>query len=144
MSDYEGDRQQFPKHYWIEWRCTTPIYPPNYILILEAVIFSVNIPSSATRKEHSQAGELCGTYSPSSSSYAYVNNYFNVSYADGSQANGIYATDNHTIGDSTMNQVRFGIGETSSLTYGIMGIGFKVQVRQPASYAVQERCYPIE
>ena len=85
----------------------------------------------------SGARRLCdhaGTYnSNASSTYDYVGSYFNISYVDGSSAAGDYATDTLTIGGTRVENLQFGIGYDSSLSQGVMGIGYtanEVQVRR--------------
>ncbi|OJJ69263.1 hypothetical protein ASPBRDRAFT_132269 [Aspergillus brasiliensis CBS 101740] len=66
-----------------------------------------------------------GTYdSDNSSTYSYVSSDFNISYADGTGAAGIYATDTLHIGGSTLEDFQFGIGYSSSSSEGVLGIGY--------------------
>ncbi|KAL2830625.1 aspartic peptidase domain-containing protein [Aspergillus pseudoustus] len=69
--------------------------------------------------------QTSGSYDPdSSSSYAYVSSDFNISYADGSGAAGVYANDTLHIGGITIHDFQFGIGYTSSSAEGVLGIGY--------------------
>ena len=80
-----------------------------------------------------------GTYDgSSSSSYKYVNSYFNISYVDGTGAAGDYASDTLTIGSISLTNFQFGIGFTSSSQEGVLGIGYtsnEVQVNRAGSMA---------
>lgn len=56
-----------------------------------------------------------GTYdSDKSTTYTYVSSDFNISYADGTGAAGVYATDTLHIGGSALEDFQFGIGYSSS------------------------------
>lgn len=75
----------------------------------------VNAPNSTLCKKKSDPCSDSGTYdSSSSSTYAFVNSDFNITYADGSDATGDYASDTLTIGSATLKSFQFGIGFTSS------------------------------
>lgn len=70
-----------------------------------------------------------GTYNANdSSTYKYVNSAFNISYVDGSGAEGDYATDVLHLRnpDLTVQNMQFGIGYSSSSYEGILGIGYQV------------------
>ncbi|KAJ6109785.1 hypothetical protein N7486_002020 [Penicillium sp. IBT 16267x] len=85
----------------------------------------VNTPNSTLCKEYSKYCDYFGTYdSSASSTYAYVNSDFNISYADGSGAAGVYATETLHIGNTTMTDFQFGIGDVSSSEEGVLGIGY--------------------
>lgn len=75
-------------------------------------------------------GNQCGdsgTYSANdSTTYAYVNDAFNISYVDGTGASGDYATDTFRFGEQTIKELQFGIGYTSSSPEGILGIGYAI------------------
>lgn len=74
----------------------------------------VNAPNSTLCKKKSNPCSDSGTYdSSSSSTYAFVNSDFNISYADGSGASGDYVSDILTIGSATLKSFQFGIGFTS-------------------------------
>ncbi|KIW20528.1 hypothetical protein PV08_01103 [Exophiala spinifera] len=75
----------------------------------------------------SSARDQCegGTYDPSSSStYKFVNNFFNISYVDGSGASGDYVTDTLNFGGVALTDFQFGIGEVSTSEQGVLGIGY--------------------
>ncbi|KAL2809031.1 aspartic peptidase domain-containing protein [Aspergillus granulosus] len=69
--------------------------------------------------------QTSGYYDPdSSSSYAYISSDFNISYADGSSAAGVYASDTLHIGGVSIRDFQFGIGYASSSAEGVLGIGY--------------------
>jgi hypothetical protein len=75
----------------------------------------VNTPNSTLCKKKTAPCSDSGTYdSSSSSSYAFVNNDFNITYADGSGASGEYASETVTIGSATLKEFQFGLGYNSS------------------------------
>lgn len=85
----------------------------------------VNTASSSLCQQYSRACAQAGVYSSAdSSTYSFVNNDFNVTYADGSAATGPYVTDVLTVGGTTLDSFQFGIGTTSSAAEGILGIGY--------------------
>ncbi len=96
----------------------------------------VNTPASTLCRQTSQPCTFAGTYSANSSStYAYVGSYFNISYVDGSGASGDYVTDTFSISNgssssssaiATLDKLQFGVGYTSSSSQGILGIGYTV------------------
>ncbi|KAK1149965.1 hypothetical protein N8T08_003521 [Aspergillus melleus] len=66
-----------------------------------------------------------GSYDPSSSkSYAYTSSDFNITYADGTGAAGDYVTDVLHIGSTSIKDLQFGVGYSSSSTEGVLGIGY--------------------
>ncbi|KAJ5166500.1 uncharacterized protein N7482_005281 [Penicillium canariense] len=85
----------------------------------------VNAPNSTLCEDRSDPCSTSGTYdSSSSSTYAFVNSDFNITYADGSGAVGDYARDTVTIGSATLKALQFGIGFTSASQDGVLGIGY--------------------
>lgn len=75
----------------------------------------VNTPNSTYCEENQKDCDYYGTYDSSdSSTYSYVNTDFNISYADGSGAAGVYATETLRIGGTTLKDFQFGIGDSSS------------------------------
>lgn len=85
----------------------------------------VNVPTSG---QCGQGGAGCqgGTFNvDDSSSYQVVGqDAFNISYVDGSNAAGDYATDTLGIGSVSVENFQFGTGETSDVFQGVMGIGY--------------------
>ncbi|KAI0841573.1 acid protease [Hypoxylon sp. FL0890] len=87
----------------------------------------VNTPSSSLCSQRGSPCSFAGTYDANSSStYNYVGSWFNISYVDGSGASGDYVTDTITIGNTTLNDLQFGIGYSSTSEQGILGIGYAV------------------
>lgn len=76
------------------------------------------------------SAQLCsgaGTYSATASStYQYVNSDFNITYVDGTGAQGDYAADKVTFAGVTLQPQIFGIGYESSSQEGIIGIGYPI------------------
>ena len=100
----------------------------------------VNTPNSQLC---TQRADLCmlGTYDANSSStYKYVNGLFNVSYVDGSGADGDYATDTVSIGGKSITDLQFGIGYDSGSPEGILGIGYTADEAQ--SDTARQKTYP--
>ncbi|KAH7038152.1 aspartic peptidase domain-containing protein [Microdochium trichocladiopsis] len=100
----------------------------------------VNTPNSDLCTQHGDPCSTGGTYdSTQSSSSTILGVDFSIQYGDGSSASGHYATDNITIGDTTLNQFQFGIGSNSTSTEGVFGIGYPrleslVQVEGQSAY----------
>lgn len=87
----------------------------------------MNTPSSKLCKSKGSPCASTGTYSANSSStYSYIASDFNISYVDGSGASGDYVSDTFSIGGTTLEQLQFGIGYTSSSSEGILGIGYQI------------------
>jgi hypothetical protein len=83
----------------------------------------VNVPDSELCQEYDCSNS--GTYnSADSSTYAYVNGDFNITYADGSSSAGNYVTDKMTFGDVTLEKQQFGTGLSSTSRQSIVGIGY--------------------
>lgn len=85
--------------------------------------------NSAQSELCSSSSDPCegGTYSQSaSSSVTVVNNDFNISYVDGSGAAGNYLSDTLGFGGVTLDNFQFGLGESSSSTMGVLGIGYPI------------------
>lgn len=70
--------------------------------------------------------QASGTYSPlNSSTMQFINDEFEIVYADGTGASGSYLSDNLNFGGSTLESFQFGTGYNSSSRQGVLGIGFK-------------------
>ncbi|KAF4223719.1 hypothetical protein CNMCM6457_000001 [Aspergillus fumigatiaffinis] len=94
-----------------------------------------NAANSTLCSASSDSCNISGSYDPSSSStYAYVSSDFNISYADGTGAVGDYATDILHIGGSTLKNLQFGIGYSSSSSEGVLGIGYPSNEVQVGRY----------
>ena len=59
-----------------------------------------------------------------SSTVAYVNSDFNITYADGSGAAGNYLTDKLVFGGKTIDTFQFGVGYESTNPTGVCGVGY--------------------
>ncbi|KAL8414783.1 hypothetical protein RB594_005840 [Gaeumannomyces avenae] len=87
----------------------------------------VNSASSVLCLSSSKPCNFAGTYTAnSSSSYEYISSIFNISYVDGSGAQGDYVSDVVTVGSTRVDRLQFGIGYTSTSTQGILGIGYEL------------------
>ncbi|KAJ5628381.1 hypothetical protein N7490_010609 [Penicillium lividum] len=85
----------------------------------------VNAPNSTFCEKYTKYCDYFGTYDSSdSSTYSYVSSDFNITYADGSGAAGVYATETLHIGDTKLTDFQFGIGDTSTSEEGVLGIGY--------------------
>ena len=101
----------------------------------------VNVPNSEICTERGDPCSLSGTYDANSSStYKYVNSLFNVSYVDGSGADGDYATDTVSIGGKSITGLQFGIGYDSDSAEGILGIGYTADEAQ--ADRARQKSYP--
>ncbi|KAJ5902481.1 hypothetical protein N7495_003009 [Penicillium taxi] len=91
----------------------------------------VNTPNSTLCESKSSDCSISGTYDGSdSSTYAFVNSDFNITYADSSGAAGDYVTDTLHIGDATIKKFQFGVGFSSSSSEGVLGIGYPLNEAQ--------------
>ena len=86
-----------------------------------------NVDSSSLCTENGNPCTTSGTYSANSSStYRYVNSDFNITYVDGTNSQGDYATDTVRFNGVTLQNQQFGIGYRSSSIEGIVGIGYPI------------------
>ncbi|KAI5957711.1 hypothetical protein KGF57_002977 [Candida theae] len=68
--------------------------------------------------------KLDGSYSlKGSSTGKNLTDSFAIIYADGTGANGSYVSDTVTFGGATVKNQEFGLAETSSSQYGVLGVG---------------------
>ena len=78
-----------------------------------------------TEQEGGVPCTVSGTYDNSSSSTtSFVNNDFQIKYADGTGAEGIYVTDVVRFSQATIQNQQFGVGIESTSSEGVMGIGY--------------------
>ena len=86
----------------------------------------VNVVNSTICTEHKAA--YCASSgafnAPKSNSVKFVNDLFNVTYADGSGATGNYVTDTLAIGGKTLTDFQFGLGLQSTTPQGVFGVGY--------------------
>lgn len=74
---------------------------------------------------------ISGTYdSKVSSSFKFISNDFTIRYLDGTSAEGDYVTDTINIGGQTLPDFQFGVGNRSSSTEGVLGIGYTINEAQ--------------
>ncbi|POS83292.1 hypothetical protein EPUL_006316, partial [Erysiphe pulchra] len=87
----------------------------------------VNTPKSELCSKGLRPCTSTGMYSANASStYELVASDFNISYVDGSGAEGDYATDVLKLGGKSIEKFQFGIGYKSSSPQGILGIGYAI------------------
>lgn len=111
--------------YWANVTIGTPAQSISLHIDTGSSDLWVNAPNSTLCEQYAQDCDSSGVYTATSSStYAYVNSNFNITYADSSGAAGIYATDDVTFGGVTLDNLQFGIGYTSTSTEGVLGIGY--------------------
>ncbi|KAI2817885.1 hypothetical protein CBS115989_5621 [Aspergillus niger] len=72
-----------------------------------------------------------GLYNASeSSTVKTVGTHLNDTYADGTNLYGPYVTDKLTIGNTTIDNMQFGIAESTTSKRGIAGVGYKISTYQ--------------
>ncbi|KAI1432043.1 aspartic-type endopeptidase [Xylaria sp. CBS 124048] len=89
----------------------------------------VNANSSAVCWQDSSIDtcEHTGAYiANSSSTYQYVGSWFNISYVDGSGAQGDYVTDVLALGGTELDHFQFGVGYETTSNQGILGLGYPI------------------
>ncbi|CCU77433.1 unnamed protein product [Blumeria hordei] len=87
----------------------------------------VNTPRSQICSGLAKPCRVGGSYEANSSTtYKYIASDFNISYVDGSGAQGDYVSDVVAIGKTTLKNLQFGIGYKSSSPQGILGIGYAI------------------
>lgn len=87
----------------------------------------VNTPKSTLCSSKLDPCSSTGMYDANTSStYDFIASNFNISYVDGSGAEGDYVTDVLTLGGKSIDKFQFGIGYESSSPQGILGIGYAV------------------
>ncbi|RKF63317.1 putative aspartic-type endopeptidase opsB [Golovinomyces cichoracearum] len=101
----------------------------------------VNTPKSRLCSQESRPCRETGAYSANSSStYKFVASNFNISYVDGSGAEGDYVNDDVMIGTTKIKNLQFGVGYSSSSSQGILGIGYSINEVQVGR--AQRKPYP--
>lgn len=87
----------------------------------------VNTPNSALCSSELRPCTSTGVYSANASqTYDFIASNFNISYVDGSGAEGDYVTDVLKLGGKSIKDFQFGIGYKSSSPQGILGIGYAI------------------
>ncbi|KAI2630484.1 eukaryotic aspartyl protease [Xylaria nigripes] len=113
--------------YFLDAKIGTP--PKSFRLHLDTGSSDlwVNAASSDFCTQSSQPCKSAGSYvANDSSSYEYVGSWFDISYVDGSGAQGDYVTDAVAIGNTQIDHLQFGVGYQSTASQGILGIGYPV------------------
>ncbi|PYI27664.1 putative yapsin [Aspergillus indologenus CBS 114.80] len=102
--------------------------PPQKVVLSLDTGSSDTWVNTADSDECSAKGDPCkpyGTYdSGASSSYKKLSTFMNDTYGDGTNSYGNYATDNVTIGGTTIKSMQFAVAETSDSPQGIAGVGY--------------------
>lgn len=84
-----------------------------------------NAPNSALCTSRGDPCAASGTYEANSSTtYQYINSDFNITYVDGDNISGDYATDVFQVGATIVTDLQFGIGYDSTAADGILGVGY--------------------
>ncbi|KAE8356874.1 aspartic peptidase domain-containing protein [Aspergillus coremiiformis] len=74
-----------------------------------------------------------GVYDASASStHKSLNLDFNATYGDGTNADGYYATDQLTLGGVKLNNMQFGVAESSTIPQGIVGVAYATLTNEAA------------
>ncbi|KAH6885966.1 aspartic peptidase domain-containing protein [Thelonectria olida] len=88
-----------------------------------------------------KTGCQLGSFDPNnSSSFEDIgSNLFSITYVDDSYARGDYFTDDFTMGDIEVKNLTMGLALTTTISYGLMGIGYTVN---EASVDTIDKTYP--
>jgi elongation factor G len=88
------------------------------------------VPDSTAQVCQQQGSEGCtlGSFKPDdSSSFTIVGKGdFDIAYVDGSKSQGDYFTDVFEIGGATLKNMTMGLGLTTDINYGLVGVGYAV------------------
>ncbi|KAL8893691.1 MAG: hypothetical protein Q9192_005019 [Flavoplaca navasiana] len=111
--------------------------PQEFIVIVDtgsSDLWVNTIQSPICQYEDAGLCEQGGAYDANASTtYTYLNSDFNISYADGTSAQGDYAADTVRVGQTIQQEVtglQFGIAYDSGFPVGILGIGYVANVAQ--------------
>ncbi|RKF54455.1 putative aspartic-type endopeptidase opsB [Erysiphe neolycopersici] len=87
----------------------------------------VNTQKSTLCSSRSRPCTGAGMYSANASTtYDFLASNFNISYVDGSGAEGDYVTDVLNLGGKSIGKFQFGVGYKSSSPQGILGVGYAI------------------
>ncbi|KAK0624615.1 mitochondrial elongation factor g 1-like protein [Bombardia bombarda] len=115
--------------YFATCRLGTPAQ--DLTLQLDTGSSDIWVPDSSAkicRATTSGGGCTLGAFDPSDSSTFNVTlpNEFDISYVDGSSSKGDYFTDVFEIGGATLQNMTMGLGSTTDIPYGLVGVGYAV------------------
>lgn len=86
----------------------------------------VNIPDSSFCSSDNDPCAPFGVYDAhASSTYKNLDIGFNATYGDGTNAHGFYATDKLTLGGVKVDDMQFGVAESTTVTQGIVGVAYE-------------------
>ncbi|KAE8365326.1 aspartic peptidase domain-containing protein [Aspergillus caelatus] len=85
----------------------------------------VNVANSSYCSSRTDPCKPFGLYDPdASSTYKSLDVDFNATYGDGTNAYGYYATDKLGLGDVHVDDMQFGVAESTTITQGIVGVSY--------------------
>lgn len=85
----------------------------------------VNVANSSYCSSRTNPCKPFGLYDPdASSTYKNLGVEFNATYGDGTNAYGYYATDELGLGDVNVDDMQFGVAESTTITQGIVGVAY--------------------
>ncbi|KJK62556.1 Eukaryotic aspartyl protease [Aspergillus parasiticus SU-1] len=85
----------------------------------------VNVANSSYCSSRTNPCKPFGLYDPdASSTYKNLDVEFNATYGDGTNAYGYYATDKLGLGDVDVDDMQFGVAESTTITQGIVGVAY--------------------
>jgi hypothetical protein len=93
--------------------------------------------TNVTAQQEKHQGCSGGVFDTSkSSTYAFVNSDFSITYQDGSGANGNYMTDVLSIGDISLTGQQMGLATNTTNPLGLIGLGFGKSKSAGFSYLI--------
>ncbi|GAB1209415.1 hypothetical protein APSETT445_008189 [Aspergillus pseudonomiae] len=93
----------------------------------------VNVANSSYCSSRGNPCKPFGLYDPdASSTYKNLDVDFNATYGDGTNAYGYYATDKLGLGDIHVDDMQFGVAESTTITQGIVGVAYDTLTNEAA------------
>ncbi|KNG90661.1 putative yapsin [Aspergillus nomiae NRRL 13137] len=93
----------------------------------------VNVANSSYCSSRGNPCKPFGLYDPdASSTYKDLDVDFNATYGDGTNAYGYYATDKLGLGDIHVDDMQFGVAESTTITQGIVGVAYDTLTNEAA------------